>query len=495
MQGWARRAVALATLVTSIALVAGPAQAAQPADHDGPHAWASRNTAAVRALFRPGVHLDKVDDVRGPLDLWRVTFSQEGVLITMRITTRDAWKAEQLDAGHSICVKLYYGNRKNAAQSQVCVGGTDAAPSLQFATLDEREQVTATQVMDAGVQRLGPRTVEAKFAPYSASIPLGKFSWRAESRWTNDTLCTKACTDVFPDGGVVSTAAKLLVQPRCFGAAARAPGPRCVNPLLNRAVIPTPDEAVLQPNSFCLLVSEDNDLSVCRFRTTPADDLQQVALIGDSHAAHWRAGLNVVATALHWRGYSITRSGCPWSSATPILEGGGTEACLQYRRRTRVWFNLHPSVHTVFVASHDGDIVGNNSYQARVNGLKEALNWLPPTVKQIIVIRDAPRNNSRTIGCVDAALAKHKRTGNACALRRSFALPPDPQVTAVHQLRSKRIRVLDMTRYFCSRKYCFPVVGGALTHKDNAHITDVFSTTLGPHLLTRVKNLLAVMPK
>ena len=39
-----------------------------------------------------------------------------------------------------------------------------------------------------------------------------------------------------------------------------------------------------------------------------------------------------------------------------------------------------------------------------------------------------------------------------------------------------------MTRYLCSKKRCFPVIGGALVYKDDQHMTDVFATTLGPFL-------------
>jgi hypothetical protein len=41
----------------------------------------------------------------------------------------------------------------------------------------------------------------------------------------------------------------------------------------------------------------------------------------------------------------------------------------------------------------------------------------------------------------------------------------------------------------CNRRKCFPVVGGALVHKDTHHLTRVFARTLGPFLLRRVKDL------
>jgi hypothetical protein len=42
--------------------------------------------------------------------------------------------------------------------------------------------------------------------------------------------------------------------------------------------------------------------------------------------------------------------------------------------------------------------------------------------------------------------------------------------------------VIDLTPFFCSSKQCFPVVGGVLVHKDQDHLTQNFSRTLGPYI-------------
>ncbi|HEY7632355.1 MAG TPA: hypothetical protein VH817_16735 [Thermoleophilaceae bacterium] len=65
----------------------------------------------------------------------------------------------------------------------------------------------------------------------------------------------------------------------------------------------------------------------------------------------------------------------------------------------------------------------------------------------------------------------------------------DAAVVAADRLNSPRIQVLDLTRYFCSTADCFPVIGGALVHKDLHHMTAVFVTTLGPFLLKDVNAL------
>ena len=45
---------------------------------------------------------------------------------------------------------------------------------------------------------------------------------------------------------------------------------------------------------------------------------------------------------------------------------------------------------------------------------------------------------------------------------------------------------MNLTPFMCGRAKCFPVVGGALVHKDVTHLTRAFARTLGPFLLRRL---------
>ena len=46
-----------------------------------------------------------------------------------------------------------------------------------------------------------------------------------------------------------------------------------------------------------------------------------------------------------------------------------------------------------------------------------------------------------------------------------------------------------MSRYFCDATRCFPVIGGALVHKDATHMTARFGATLAPYLERRLVGL------
>jgi hypothetical protein len=285
-------------------------------------------------------------------------------------------------------------------------------------------------------------------------------------------------------------------RPRCFGAAARDPLAPCRNASLRRMVVPKPIDAVLEPNSDCKFLEKEGELSPCAFGVAPEQAEETVALIGDSHAAHWRAAIDEVMAAKHWTGVSMTKAGCPLSTAISDIPQPGKRKCIRWKRQLFRWFERHPEVRTVVTSNHTGGkVVGANGrhYSAHVVGYAEALQKLPPTVERIISIRDTPRITSNTFPCVERASRKRTSAGPACALPRRWALRADPAKRASRALDARRVQLVDLTRFMCSSRMCLPVIGGALVHKDQTHLTRVFATSLGPYLLRHIDRALAHM--
>ena len=288
-------------------------------------------------------------------------------------------------------------------------------------------------------------------------------------------------------------AAQAVQKMRCFGAPSRDIVDPCRNRALDTKVFPTPDDALLYPNSAC----EPNYQAVpveCRFGVPLEEAKGTVALIGDSHATHWRSAVQTVAEGYGWHGVSMTRTGCTYSTAKPVLPGTLTEECLQWRKDVYAWFVAHPEVRTVFISQHPGEVEvppGKTAQGTSVRGFRDAWKGLPDTVKHIVIIRDTPWVGIRTPECIERAMRRKENAGVACAIPREEALRTDHAATAVERFRSQipGLKLIEMTRYFCDDARCYPVVGGALTHKDAGHITLVFGETLGPYLLRKVRAL------
>jgi hypothetical protein len=279
----------------------------------------------------------------------------------------------------------------------------------------------------------------------------------------------------------------------CFGAAARDTQHPCRDPKLRLSVVPSPDDALLEPNSNCTPVGQTKVLLPCAFGALPDDADDTVALVGDSHAAHWRAALTVAADGRNWRGVSLTHSGCPFSKAIARLDDPAElKECKAWNAAALKWLDQHDEVHTVFVSEHSGGKVvvapGSTTLATQIAGYVAVWKALPKNITRIFVIRDVPRNTSNTSDCIQRAIAAKKPAGPACAVPVSTAVRPDPAIAAAKQA-GGRVKVIDLTSFMCSQRLCLPVIGGALVHKDIDHLTQTFSASLGPYLLRKVEAL------
>lgn len=452
----------------------------------------SASTAAAVREASPAVsYTDGAGDTPGPLDVTAVSLEQKGTDLRLRIRTAGAWAPQDLSpsGGRSLCV-VFSVPKRTTPRARVCAAGTSAAPVLRYSELGAAGGAKPELPLDASVSRPDPRTLVATFAPEAAGIAVGRYAWHVASSWTDDASCAAfSCNDAVPDRATAPALSRLYAGPACFGAAARVPGRPCQNRRLARTVTPTPEDALLAPNAPCFSERTAQGLNVCRFRTERRDATEEVALIGDSHAAHWRAGLNVVTSARGWRGVSITRTSCPFSAARPVTTPRALRNCTTFKRRVVQWLRDRPKVRTVFLSSNTGAVVvprGKDKLEHKIAGYAAALRWLPKSVTRVVVLRDVPRNGPSTPLCVERALRLRRRMRSACAVPRRRARTRDPLAIAAARSSSARVRVVDMTPFFCSKRFCFPVVGGVLVHKDEAHLTDVFATTLGPFLLPRV---------
>lgn len=289
--------------------------------------------------------------------------------------------------------------------------------------------------------------------------------------------------------------------PFCAGAAARDLLHPCSNFRLRFRTSPTPDQALIEPNSDCLPVSLTAKPFVCTFGFTPPEAARAattVALVGDSHAAHWRAALAPIAQAREWAGVSLTRSSCPFSTTTPVLEASTRKACVEWNPQVQAWFARHKEVSTVFMSHHIQvrvtDSKHRGQWEAKVRGYMNQWSHLPPSVKHVVVIKDTPRAFGKTGACVANAIEKKLRPGTACAIPRGFAVKPDPAVEAVRRLDSPRYMAVDLTSFFCSARYCPPVIGGTLVFKDPGHITRAYGETLAPYLQRAIEKLAPFAP-
>jgi hypothetical protein len=405
-------------------------------------------------------------DVAGPaLDLAGVTFGEQGGRMVLQILASRAWTAV---ARRALCVALF-GATPDVARGRICVAERGGRPALDYARPDG-----SVRPIVAAVLRPSRRSLWATFRPGAIGLRTGWLSWRAESAGAG-------VVDRVPDAGDVLTRVA-PAPPACFGAASRDPERRCRNPALRLAVVPNPLDAPIEPNAPCQPLARSGLVAPCGFGIDPA--ARALALIGDSHAEHWRAAVEVVAEAEGRHGLSITRTACPLTTARTELPGPARAECARWNREVPRWLARHPAVSTVFVSENTDALVAPSD---QVAGYMGAWKALPSSVKHIVVIRDSAHRGVHATACIERAMARHQRAGIVCAVPRGRVLAADPAAAAAARLGSRRVRVVDLDRLMCSARLCYPVVGGALVHKDGHHLTAVFARTLGPYLLRALR--------
>jgi SGNH domain (fused to AT3 domains) len=292
---------------------------------------------------------------------------------------------------------------------------------------------------------------------------------------------------------VAVAAAPASAVKTCFGAAARDPVHPCFN--ASKVVAPTVEKRDLVSESPCRLTNEQ-PAPVCAFGTSRARARGTIALVGDSHALHWRAALDVVARKHRWAAYSVTAPGCLFSEAVTRMGVGAREACIPWYRSAQRWFRRHPEVDTVFVSQNATTPLGfggqETNYTVKTDGFRDAWQRLPRTVKHVIVLRDTPDPVDDTFTCVTAAIAAGRRPGPACPTPRGEALHSDLAVATTRRLHSSRYEAIDLTNLFCGPSRCYPAIGGLLVYRDVlGHMTIAYSTSLGHYVDLRLRALMA----
>ena len=259
--------------------------------------------------------------------------------------------------------------------------------------------------------------------------------------------------------------------------------------------MPLPVAAKSEENAPCPNFRKEAGVSVCDFGVEPSQAQKTVALLGDSHASHWRAPLNIIARERGWRGLSVTRTSCVFSAATKLTPEPTRSQCLHWVRSVPKFFRKHPEIDTVFVVAITGgrvnvprgpdDVRGED--QRRAQGVEDA-------ARHRQAHRRHPRHAADHPQAPSSASTGRSRPSSRAGLHVRRAAQRGARgrsrgAIAARKEHSPRLQAIDLTDVFCSERLCFPVIGGALVYKDLHHFTLVFAETLAAPLGRKIEAL------
>ena len=278
----------------------------------------------------------------------------------------------------------------------------------------------------------------------------------------------------------------------CLGAGALQPGNSCPpddGPLVPSPVLAAKDISPAYDKradgSDCMSAGFAFPLVTCHFGDPNGD--VDVALVGNSHAAHWLPALQTIAKTRHWRITTYLVMSCTAADLPQEFPvDAGSAGCMRWTRKAAAAVARERPDLVVFANRTGHPALGETSIDDSVAkytaGFRRSLEAFSASGAPVVVIRDTPIPIYGGIDSVPDCLGLHPGDWAACSGPRSVWMPADPSVAAARQLVDRGVSVADLSDEFCDRTTCWGEIGGVIVYSDGHHITRTYSRTLAPRL-------------
>jgi hypothetical protein len=215
----------------------------------------------------------------------------------------------------------------------------------------------------------------------------------------------------------------------------------------------------------------------------------EVALVGNSHAAHWVPTLDTIAKRRHWQVTTYLAASC---SGTYNLTAMATlpiaHRCVGWGTHVVARLRADPPDLIVFATHMGRSAWGINGIERSLptfeDGFHRMFVDLARAGRPIVVIRDTPQPIGHGVDSIPDCIAEHRGDPKPCNGRRKAWMIADPAATAARGLRARKldITVADLNDYLCDKTTCFAAIGGVIAYFDGHHLSATYARTLAPYL-------------
>ncbi|MGW5556748.1 acyltransferase family protein [Micromonospora sp. NPDC003944] len=242
----------------------------------------------------------------------------------------------------------------------------------------------------------------------------------------------------------------------------------------------------------CVTQAQDASLRSCTYGDR--NSTVEVALAGDSHAAHWVPALQVIAAERGWRLVTYIKTTCSFLTAPISIAGRSDHSCTEWNRNLRRALTGERRPRLLIVSSVTQiPLVGGSTpppgpatADAQTAALSQTWSELTGAGLPLVVIRDTPSFTVDMAECVSA----HRERLTTCAQPRQRALAWGiPQERAAAALPA--VRLANLNDVICPSERCPAVVDGLLVYRDAHHLTATYARSLAPRLHDRLRHLAA----
>ncbi len=280
----------------------------------------------------------------------------------------------------------------------------------------------------------------------------------------------------------------------CLGAGALNPALDCPPP--KGPLVPSPALAAKDfPAAYneqangedCLARASDYPIVTCQYGDRRAGF--EVALVGNSHAAHWVPTLDTIAKDRNWQVTTYLAASCSGAyNLTAMATMSIARRCIGWGTDVVARLRADPPDLIVFATHMGRSAWGINGIERSLptfeDGFHRMFVDLARAERPIVVIRDTPQAIHHGVDSIPDCVAEHRGDPEKCDGRRAAWEIADPAATAARGLRARNvdITVADLNDYFCDEKTCFAAIGGVIAYFDGHHISATYARTLAPYL-------------
>ena len=204
-----------------------------------------------------------------------------------------------------------------------------------------------------------------------------------------------------------------------------------------------------------------------------------VALVGDSHAAHWFPAVEAIANARGWRLLTFTKASCVFVDLpiySPILKREYSE-CEAWR--PLVVQRLIEAQPDLTIVSSDRwlptEVKGDADPTRQGEAMARLLLQIPGAVA---IIGDTPASRYDVPVC----LSQHLSDITRCATPRIEAFGRQKLVRERAAALAANATVVDLSDAICPADPCQAVVGDTIVQRDDHHLTATFAASLAGQL-------------
>lgn len=201
-----------------------------------------------------------------------------------------------------------------------------------------------------------------------------------------------------------------------------------------------------------------------------------IALIGSSHSEHWLGAVLKATEGTNYRVLSMTRSGTRFSKGYPEgdMKAEWNNHVIEYLRNA--------DVDLVISQATAADTEKESVHQAMIDQLEfvnEEFNI------KVLAVRDNPRYSFNI-------LEELEISGEEETIKKmnSENNQKDESFWQEFVNSNETLYKMDLTRYFMYNERYDPIIGNVVIYRDNRHITNTYSESLGPVFKEKIEEIL-----